>query len=57
MTTDFGLRREFLGVDLTAQLINAFDEEPPFSDAIGLGYDFIHSPVGRMYKLSATKRF
>lgn len=57
MTIDFGVRFEAFEVDLTLELINVFDEAPPFSDAASIGYDYLHSPVGRMYRIAAAKRF
>ena len=44
-------------VDLGLSLVNAFDEDPPFT-FFDLNYDpYTHNPFGRTFKVSVTKTF
>lgn len=57
VTVDVGFGFVVFETELTIEVINLFDEKPPFSDADSTGYDYIHSPVGRMFQIGAKKRF
>jgi iron complex outermembrane receptor protein len=58
VTLDLGVTYSgFWGMDLTAQIINVFDELPPMSTADQTGYDYLHSPYGRMYRLGFRREF
>ena len=57
MTLDLGAQGKVFDLEVTFELINVFDEEPPFTNAVSIGYDAWHSPVGRQYRLAVTKRF
>lgn len=44
-------------LDLGLAVVNALDEDPPFT-AFDLNYDpYTHNPFGRTFKISVTKRF
>jgi outer membrane receptor protein involved in Fe transport len=58
ITVDLGVTYSgFWGMDLTAQIINVFDEQPPMATADQTGYDYLHSPYGRMYRLGFRREF
>ncbi len=58
ITVDLGFTYSgFMGMDLTVQVINVLDEMPPMATADQTGFDPIHSPYGRMYRLGFTKEF
>lgn len=58
ITVDLGFTYSgFWGIDLTVQVINLFDEEPPLADRQQQGYDELHSPFGRMFRVGFTKEF
>lgn len=58
VTVDLGVTYSgFWGMDLTAQIINVFDEQPPMATSDQTGYDYLHSPYGRMYRLGFRREF
>ncbi|MEX0322175.1 MAG: TonB-dependent receptor plug domain-containing protein [Puniceicoccaceae bacterium] len=58
ITLDLGVTYSgFWGLDITARIINVLDEEPPLSDGDQVGYDYLHSPYGRMYSFGVKKEF